>query len=221
MLRPMAAFKGFDKDAIAFLHELTIEMNKDWFEANKPRYQRVWVEPLTALLEHVQAKLAKIYAPVKLVPHVFRIYRDVRFSKDKTPYKTHVAGVLRTGVGSAMYLHVETDEEWVGAGTYFFEDTQLPKWRKLVAADRTGKDIQGIVGKLRKKGYEVGGHEDYKRVPKPFTDDHPRAEFLRMKGLTAAFPAMPKGMLHRADLADWLVEHGRAVAPMVSWLRRV
>jgi len=217
----MAAFKGFDKDAIAFLHELTLEMNKDWFEANKERYQRVWVEPLTALLEQVAGKLAKVYAPIKLTPKVFRIYRDVRFSKDKTPYKTHVAGVLRTGNGSAMYLHVETEEEWVGAGTYYFEDKELPKWRKLVAADKTGKEIAGIVAKLRKKGYQVGGHEDYKRVPKPFKDDHPRAEFLRMKGLTAQFPTIPKGMLHRADLADWLVEHGKAVAPMVSWLRRV
>jgi uncharacterized protein (TIGR02453 family) len=116
----MAAFQGFEKDAIAFLHELTIEMNKEWFEANKARYQRVWVEPLTALLEDVRAKVAKTYAPIKLAPHVFRIYRDVRFSKDKTPYKTHVAAVLRTGNGSAMYFHVETGEEWVGAGTYYF-----------------------------------------------------------------------------------------------------
>ncbi len=217
----MAAFKGFDRDAIAFLHELTIEMNKEWFEANKERYQRVWVEPLTALLEHVQAKVAKTYAPLKLTPHVFRIYRDVRFSKDKTPYKTHVAAVLRTGYGSAMYFHVETEEEWVGAGTYFFEGPQLGKWRRLVAADKTGKEIEKITGALRKKGYAVGGHEDYKRVPKPYKDDHPRAEFLKMRGLTAQFPAIPKGMLHRADLADWLVGHAKAVAPMVTWLKRV
>ena len=217
----MAAFTGFDKDAIAFLHELTIEMNKEWFEANKERYQRVWVEPLTALLEHVRSRVAKIYAPVKLTPHVFRIYRDVRFSKDKTPYKTHVAAVLRTGYGSAMYFHVETEEEWVGAGTYFFEGPQVGKWRKLVAADRTGKEVEKIVGALRKKGYTVGGHEDYKRVPKPYKDDHPRAEFLKMRGLTAQFPAIPKGMLHRAELGDWLVGHTKAVAPMVTWLKRV
>jgi uncharacterized protein (TIGR02453 family) len=215
-------FRGFDKDAIAFLHELTIEMNRDWFEANKDRYKRVWVEPLTALLETVAGKLARTYAPVKLTPHVFRIYRDVRFSKDKTPYKTHVAGVLRAGTaGSGMYFHVETGEEWVGAGTYYFEDDRLRSWRRLVAADRTGKDIAGIVAKLRKQGYEVGGHEDYKKVPRPYAADHPRAEFLKMKGLTAAFPQMPRGMLHRAELADWIVEHARRVAPMVKWLGKV
>jgi uncharacterized protein (TIGR02453 family) len=215
-------FRGFDKDAIAFLHELTIEMNREWFEANKDRYKRVWVEPLTELLDEVAGKLAKTYAPAKLTPHVFRIYRDTRFSKDKSPYKTHVAGVLRAGAaGSGMYLHIETGEEWVGAGTYFFEDSKLPKWRKLVAADKTGKQIVGIVGKLRKQGYEVGGHDDYKKVPRPYPADHPRAEFLRMKGLTAAFPQMPKGMLHRAELVDWIVKHAKAVAPMVKWLRTI
>lgn len=215
-------FRGFDKDAIAFLHELTIEMNREWFEANKDRYKRVWVEPLTELLDTVAGKLATTYKPVKLTPHVFRIYRDTRFSKDKAPYKTHVAGVLRAGnVGSGMYFHVETGEEWVGAGTYFFEDDRLPKWRRLVAADRTGKEIAGIVAKLRKQGYEVGGHEDYKKVPRPYPADHPRAEFLKMRGLTAAFPQMPKGMLHRAELASWIVEHAKRVAPMVKWLRKV
>lgn len=215
-------FRGFDKDAIAFLHELTIEMNREWFEANKDRYKRVWVEPLSELLDTVAGKLAKTYAPVKLTPHVFRIYRDTRFSKDKAPYKTHVAGVLRAGnVGSGMYFHVETGEEWVGAGTYYFEDDKLGKWRRLVAADKTGKEIAGIVAKLRRQGYEVGGHDDYKKVPKPYPADHPRAEFLRMKGLTAAFPQMPKGMLHRAELASWIVDHAKRVAPMVKWLSKV
>jgi uncharacterized protein (TIGR02453 family) len=137
-------FRGFDKDAIAFLHELTIEMNREWFEANKDRYKRVWVEPLTELLDTVAGKLAKTYAPVKLTPHVFRIYRDTRFSKDKAPYKTHVAGVLRAGnVGSGMYFHVETGEEWVGAGTYYFEDDKLGTWRRLVAADRPVRRSRG------------------------------------------------------------------------------
>ena len=214
-------FRGFDKDAIAFLHELTIEMNREWFEANKDRYKRVWVDPLAELLDEVAKKLAPVYKPAKLTPHVFRIYRDTRFSKDKTPYKTHVAGVLRAGtMGSGMYLHIETDEEWVGAGRYFFEDDELPKWRKKVAADKTGKEIGGIIGKLRKQGYEVGGHDDYKKVPKPYPADHPRAELLKMRGLTAAFPQMPRGMLHRPQLVEWIVKHAKAVAPMSKWLAR-
>ncbi len=226
-------FVGFDRDAMGFLHELAIEMNKDWFEANKARYQRVWVEPMTALLEHVAGKLAKAYAPVKLgAPKLFRIYRDTRFSKDKSPYKTHVAGQLPLsrqksvmaakqpidGGCSALYIHLGVDEEYLGVGTYFFDPAELPRWRKLVAADKTGKPLAQLVGKLRRAGYRVGGHEDYKKVPKPYAEDHPRGEFLRMRGLTGGLPEIPRGMLHRAELADWLVGQLRPTVPLVRWL---
>ena len=224
----MTKFAGFDRAAPQFLHELAAEMNRDWFEANKQRYQQQWVEPLTTLLGEVAARLAKAYAPAKLgPPKLFRIYRDTRFSKDKSPYKTHVAGLIPLsmkkpvdGGCSALYAHFGIDEEWVGDGTYFFDDKQLARWRKLVAADKTGKDVAGIIAKLRKRGYAVGGHEDYKKVPKGFAPDHPRAELLKMRGLTAGFPAIPRGMLHQAKLADWLVDHGKATAPMVVWLNQ-
>ncbi|HEY1556270.1 MAG TPA: TIGR02453 family protein [Kofleriaceae bacterium] len=222
----MTKFAGFDKAAPQFFHELAAQMNREWFEANKPRYQQQWVEPLTALLDEVAARLGKAYAPAKLgAPKLFRIYRDTRFAKDKSPYKTHVAGVIplagkkpAEGGCSAMYLHLGLEAEFIGVGSYYFDDKQLARWRKLVAADQTGKAIAGIVGKLRKRGYQVGGHEDYKKVPKGFAPDHARAEFLKMRGLTAGFPEIPRGMLHRAKLADWLVEHGKATAPMVTWL---
>jgi uncharacterized protein (TIGR02453 family) len=222
MPKAQPQFTGFDRDAVQFLHELAVEMNREWFEANKPRFQARWVVPMTALLEDVRARLAKSYAPLKLLPpKLFRIYRDTRFSKDKSPYKTHVAGTISLREGcTAMYVHIGLDEEFVGGGTYFFEDTQLARWRKLVAADKTGKDIAGIVAKLRKRGYQVGGHDDYKKVPKGFDPEHPRAELLKMRGLTAGPPEIPKGLLHKPGLADWLVDHGKAMAPLVSWLYR-
>ncbi|CAN5482190.1 DUF2461 domain-containing protein [soil metagenome] len=215
-------FKGFDRTAPAFFAELAIEMNKSWFDANKQRYQDQWVAPMTELLVEVGAKLGKSYGPLKLgAPKLFRIYRDVRFAKDKTPYKTHVAGVLQFAKalsGMPLYLHIGLEEDYVGAGTYYFEDNRLATWRKLVAADKTGKPLAALVTKLRKAGYTVGGHEDYKKVPKGHPPEHARAEFLKMKGLTAGFPAMPKGLLHKPALVDWLVEHGKAVAPLVTWL---
>jgi uncharacterized protein (TIGR02453 family) len=217
-------FSGFDRTAPAFFAELAVEQNKAWFDANKQRYVDQWVTPMTELLEEVGVKLGRSYGALKLgQPKLFRIYRDVRFAKDKTPYKTHIAGTLpfaKDLSGMPLYIHVGLEDEYVGGGTYYFEDNRLAAWRKLVAADKSGKPLAQLANKLRKAGYTVGGHEDYKKVPKGFAADHPRAEFLKMRGLTAGYPAMPKGLLHKRGLVDWIVEHGRAVSPLVTWLAK-
>jgi uncharacterized protein (TIGR02453 family) len=220
-------FAGFPRDAMQFWHELAAEMNRDWFQANKQRYEDVWVTPMTKLLGEVRDKLAPAFKPVKLAePKVLRIHRDVRFAKDKTPYKTHIGAVIslagkrmQDGGTAAMYVHIGVEEEFVGVGTYFFDAQQLARWRKLVAG-KEGANIAKLVQKLRAAGYEVGGHDDYKRVPKPYAEDHPRAELLKLKGLTGGFPEMPRGMLHEPRLVDWLVKHGKAMAPLVSWLHK-
>jgi uncharacterized protein (TIGR02453 family) len=225
--RKPSGFTGFDRDAPRFFLELAIEMNREWFERNKSRYIAQWVEPLAALLGEVSTRVANTYAPLRLgPPKLFRIYRDTRFAKDKAPYKTHIAGTLPIAASkkpvdggcSALYIQLGPQDEFCGAGTYFFDERQLVRWRKLVAADRTGKPIAGLIAKLRMRGYRVGGHDDYKKVPKPFPADHPRAELLRMRGLTAGFPAIPRGLLHKPELASWLANHVKTTAPMVTWL---
>jgi uncharacterized protein (TIGR02453 family) len=215
-------FTGFSKTAPAFFHELAVEMNRDWFLANKERYEAEWVQPMTALLTKVKSGIAAAYKPVKLAePKVMRIHRDVRFSKDKAPYKTHIGAVLRLVAKdespAAMYLHLGSEEEFVGVGTYFFDADGLATWRKQVAG-KGGADLAAMIAKLRKAGYEVGGHDDYKKVPKGFDPEHPRADLLKLKGLTAGPGAIPRGLLHKPGLADWLIEHGVALAPLVRWL---
>jgi uncharacterized protein (TIGR02453 family) len=219
------AFAGFSKSAPGFFHELAHEMNRDWFVANKDRYEREWVAPMTALLEQVHAAIAPAYKPTKLgAPKIMRIHRDVRFSKDKAPYKTHIGAVItvagkKIGEGgtAAMYVHLGVSEEFVGVGTYMFDADKLAKWRKAVAG-KPGAELAALVAKLRKAGYEVGGHDDYKKVPKPYAADHPRAALLVLRGLTAGPGEIPKGMLHDAKLAAWLAKHGKALAPLVKWL---
>jgi uncharacterized protein (TIGR02453 family) len=218
-------FTGFPKTAPAFFHELAVEMNRDWFIANKQRYETEWVQPMTALLSYVRDRLAPAYKPVKLgEAKVMRIHRDVRFSKDKAPYKTHIGAVITVegkkvgeGGNAAMYIHLGTEEEFVGVGTYFFDPERLAIWRTQVAG-KAGAEIAALIAKARKAGYEVGGHDDYKKVPKGFDPDHPRADLLKMKGLTAGPGEIPRGMLHKPELADWLVTHGKALAPLVKWL---
>ncbi len=218
-------FTGFPKTAPAFFHELAIEMNRDWFLANKTRYEAEWVAPMTALLVDVAKRLAPAYKPIQLAePKVMRIHRDVRFAKDKTPYKTHIGAVITVagkklgeGAPAALYLHLGMDEEFVGAGAYSFDAPQLAKWRKTVAG-KEGAALMKMIGKLRKAGYEVGGHDDYKNVPKPHAADHPHAELLKWKGLTVAPGELPRGILHKPELASWLSGHAKAMAPIVAWL---
>jgi uncharacterized protein (TIGR02453 family) len=212
---------------MAFWHELSSEMNRDWFNANKVRYEAQWVQPMQALLDGVARRLAPAYRPLALgAPKVLRIHRDVRFSKDKAPYKTHIGAVVTVagkkvgeGGNAAIYVHVGVDEEFVGVGCYMFDAGKLARWRRAVAG-KPGAELQKIVGRLRKAGYVVGGHVDYKKVPRGFAPDHPRAELLRMRGLTGGFPEIPRGLLHASGLADWLVLHGKAMAPLVTWLHR-
>ena len=223
-----AGFAGFPRDAMGFWHELASEMNREWFLDNKQRYEDTWVTPMTELLTAVSAKLAPAYPKMKLAaPKVMRINRDVRFSKDKAPYKTWIGASLRLGDHkqpmdgvTALYLHFGIDEEFAGSGRYVFEDAVLAKWRKKVADKTTGPEIAKLVASLGKAGYDTHSYEKLQRVPKPFAPDHPRAELLKMKGLVVEFPETPKGIIHKPAFVDWLVTHAKAAAPMNRWLKK-
>jgi uncharacterized protein (TIGR02453 family) len=224
---PAPGFSGFTRSALQFWHELSAEMSREWFTANKPRYEAEWVAPMTALLDDAARRLAPVYRPRKLAaPKVLRIYRDVRFAKDKTPYKTHIGAVImmagkKVGEGgnAALYVHMGRDEEFVGVGFYQFDPARLARWRKAVAG-KPGEELQRLVDKLRKAGYEVGGHDDYKKVPRGFAPDHPRAALLRCKGLTGGAGEIPRGLVSKPGFADWVVGHAKALAPLVIWLDR-
>jgi len=210
-----------------FWHELASEMSREWFAANKHRYESLWVAPMLALLRDVARGLAATYNPIALAePGVLRIYRDLRFSPDKTPYKTHIAGIIRPAGGAVaqagnavLYLHLGLDEEFAGVGCYQFDAARTARWRRAVVG-APGRDLLKILASLRRKGYEAGGYEHYARVPKGFAPDHPRAELLKYKGLICRFPAIPAGLLHQPKLARWLLGHARATAPLVIWVRR-
>jgi len=221
------AFAGFDKKGMRFFSELAEEMSREWFAENKARYEAEWVEPMTALLTDVRAKLAPVYRPVALgEPKILRIHRDVRFSKDKRPYKTNIAAVLTVegksvGEGglAALYVHLGLDQQLAGAGLYQFDPERLARWRAAVDG-KAGAALAKLVAALRADGYEIVGEDDLKKVPRGFDPDHPRAELLKMKGLKAMFPSIPKGLLHGAGFADWCLAHAKAAAPQVKWIHQ-
>lgn len=230
-----ARFTGFDRNAMQFWHELSAEMSREWFAEHKQRYEELWVAPILALLGGVAARLGPVYQPLKLAePKAMRIYRDVRFAKDKTPYKTHIGAFIRlvgktvgpTG-NAALYAHFGLDEEnyegvsdeYLGVGCYQFDPAKLARWRKAVVG-KPGDALAPMLTRLVKAGYRLGNYGAYKRVPPGLDPDHPRAELLKRRGLTCAFPEIPRGLIHEPAFADWVFRHAKATAPLVIWLHR-
>jgi uncharacterized protein (TIGR02453 family) len=202
------AFRGWSEECQRFFIGLELENSKRYFEANRRVYEEAVKGPMVALM----ASLEDEYGPGK----VFRPNRDVRFSKDKSPYKTNIAATAGMG-GNGGYLSLDARGLTVAAGRYDVTPEQLAKFRKRVAADATGVPLAAIVAKLEKSGYEMGG-EQLKRVPAGLPQDHPRARLLRHKllyiyknfglqpwlGSPAARKHVLKVWSDAAPLNDWL-----------------
>ena len=194
----MGRFKGFaDRDG-KFFKALAKNQRKDWFEAHRADYEEGWQKPMGDLLVDLKEAVDRTFSHCDLgEPKVFRIYRDVRFSKDKSPYKTHIGGYLpmkrsgkAAGAPAAIYVHVGP-EPFAAAGHYMMEGEDLARYRAAVLDDKRGKELVKIIAKLEKKGFSVEARESLVRVPKGIDPEHPRANLLKNKGLVATFPKMP------------------------------
>jgi uncharacterized protein (TIGR02453 family) len=144
---------------------------------------------------------------------IFRPYRDIRFSADKSPYKTNIAASLRDG-----YVQLTADGLGVGSGMWEMAPDQLQRYREAVSGARSGGTLVNIVGKARDAGLEITGHEVLKTAPKGYPKDHPRIELLRCKGLIA-WKEWPTGAwLGNRKAKDRIVEVLRASKPLTRWL---
>jgi uncharacterized protein (TIGR02453 family) len=219
-------FDGFADGDMKFFKALAKHQDRDWFAAHKAEFEDGWNAPMKALLEDVRTKVDAAFPHCDLdAPKVFRIFRDVRFSADKSPYKTHVGGTLsvkRTGkvteVPIALYVQLGVPETFAAAGHYMMDGPALARFRKAIVDDARGKELDKILSSLRKKGFSVDSHDALKRVPKGFDPEHPRAEHLKRKGLTVGFPTVPKALLTSSKLVSFLAGHVKSAAPLVEWL---
>jgi len=167
----MPRFTGWPEDFQRFFIGLELDNSKRYFEANRDTYDEHVRGPMVALMESLEDE----YGPAK----VFRANRDIRFSKDKSPYKTNVAAHNgKDGVGG--YLSLDKKGLTVAVGCYELTPEQLTRYRKRVAVEASGAALASIVARLEKAGYKMGG-EQLKRVPAGWPQDHPRARLLRHK----------------------------------------
>jgi len=223
----VTGFAGFPDQQGRFFRALAKNQNREWFLAHKHEYEQGWAAPMRVLLEEVLTKVARTFPEHELGdPKVFRIFRDVRFARDKSPYKTHVAGYLplarterRLPGPVVLYLHLGTDT-YVGAGHWMMDPAQLERYRAALLDERRGAELERILAKLAKSGFTVGSHHSLKKVPRGVDPEHPRAELLKRKGLVVEFPGFSRGMIVSRVLVDWLVKQTKAAAPLVEWLAR-
>jgi len=221
------AFEGFKKETLRFLEGIRDHNRKEWFEAHRADYEAHFLAPAQAFAEAIAPRLRKIDRDVVVEPRVngsiMRINRDIRFSKDKSPYKDHLDLWFWTGDrkgwdSTGFFFRLAPDRLILGAGMHGFEATALARYRKAVLEPKRGEALARLAKALRADGYTVG-EETYKKVPAGIAADHPRGALLRHGGLHAGWEGKPPASLKTAAFVDFAAEHYSAIAPLHRWLR--
>ena len=202
-------FTGFPVAALDFYDDLEVDNTKSFWEANKAVYAEQVRAPMVALT----AALAAEFGEAK----VFRPYRDVRFAKDKTPYKTHQGAFVGVGPATGWYVEVAAPGVRVGAGIYEASGERLHALREAMAADKSGALLQRILRDLERGGFEVGG-ERLKTVPRGYAKDHPRIDLLRMRTVLGMKSYGFEPFVHTAELLDRVRADWRKLRPLVGWI---
>ena len=202
-------FTGFPVAAFDFYDDLEVDNTKSFWEAHKGVYDEAVKQPMTALT----AALAPEFGDAK----IFRPYRDVRFSKDKTPYKTHQGAFVAAGQSMGWYVEIAPRGMRVGGGFYEASGARLAAVRDSIVDDKTGKQLQRILTKAAKDGFELGG-EQLKTSPRGYDADHPRIDLLRHKQIILGKPYGFEKFIHGPELLDHVRADWRALKPLVAWL---
>jgi len=203
------SFEGFPVAALDFYDDLEVDNTRSWWEAHKHIYAESVLAPMQALM----GALAEEFGTAK----IFRPYRDVRFSKEKTPYKTHQGAFVAIAPQTGYYVEVSPRGVRTGGGCYWFEPPRLAAFRAAVAHDTYGADLHKRLATAERKGYEVGG-ETLKTKPRGYEADHPRIELLRHKSLTLGRMIGFEPVIHTAALLDEVRRDWRAIRPVSEWI---
>lgn len=199
-------FKGWTNEAIDFFDGLEEDNSRTYWLAHKSIYEDAVKRPMEELL----AELADEFGSGK----IFRPNRDVRFSADKSPYKTSIAAT----VGNGGYVHLYAGGLGVGQGMFHMASDQLDRYRKAVDDTTAGLELTNLVSTLRQAKLDVSAHDALKTAPKGYPKDHVRVELLRLKGLVT-WKEWPSGAwLATRKAKSRVVDTLRAAQPMDDWL---
>ena len=206
----MAKFRGWPEAAFDFYARLSIDNTRTFWQANRAVYDDAVHAPFEELSDLTEAEYGRL--------RVFRPHRDVRFSKDKSPYKTAAGAVAEGEDGAIYYAQISADGLFVGSGYYHLAADQLARWREAVDDEKRGTAIADVVAALSKRRLEIGAMDSLKTAPRGYPRDHPRIELLRMKGLTAGKTFPVARWMHTPSAEQRIVSIWSECAPMNDWL---
>jgi uncharacterized protein (TIGR02453 family) len=201
------AFRGWPVEAVEFYEGLADDNTRAYWQEHRAVYEGCVKAPMEELLAELEDDFG--------AGRVFRPYRDVRFARDKTPYKLNCAAHLPTG-----FVSFSADGLFVGSGLYMPEPDQLQRFRAAIDDGGSGPELMSIVTTLRKGGYDLGAHDILKTAPKGYPRDHPRIDLLKHKGLTMSKGWPVGAWLGTRKAKDRVVTTLEAARPLNAWLDR-
>lgn len=200
------AFRGWPAEALEFYEGLVADNSKTYWTANKAVYDEKVRAPMVELLAELEPVFGK--------GRVLRPYRDVRFSADKSPYKTEIAAILEDGDG---YIQLSASGLGAGSGMWMMDAKQLELYRQAVIDEKAGTELAAMVAQFRRRRFHIGGEGVLKTAPRGYPRDHPRVEFLRHKGL-AVYKQWPiAAWLGTAAAKNRIVDFLHAARPLHDW----
>jgi len=219
-------FSGFPKESIQFFADLALNNSKEWFNDHKQDYEKYVLEPSRAFVIDLGEQLQELSPDIQAIPVVnkslFRLNRDVRFSKDKSPYKTNLGIFFWEGIRKRMecpgfYFHIEIDDLMLGGGMHVFPKDMIEPYRKAVVDKAGGAELNKVIKILAKDKLQVSG-QHYKRVPQGYDQDHPNSDLLKHNGLyTMVETKLPKAFFSE-KLIDFCFKNFKKMYPLHEWI---
>jgi uncharacterized protein (TIGR02453 family) len=215
----------FSPASIDFLSQIRENNNKVWFEAHRHEYEELILNPSRAFVqemgEHLQALVPNIKAIPKINASLFRIFRDIRLSKDKTPLKSRIGIVFWRGSGrrlqsASFYIHFSPDELLVASGIRGFSKDSLAGYREYIKVPRHAKALEAIMQDLKSKGYHFPDAH-YKRYPKGFDKTMPQAH-LSLYAAMFAYKRLKPEMIYHDKIIEKLYDIYEELLPLFEWI---
>lgn len=221
------SFQGFGEGARRFFAELGAHNKKEWFNANKARYEQEILRPAERFVRELGPMLREIYPLLSFdtrkngAGSIMRIHRDIRFSPDKRPYKENLGLIFWIGEGKkvelpAFYFHLDSERSFFYGGQHMFPKPTLRRFREAVDEKESGERLEEILKELEKQGLKQMEEPAYKRVPRGFDKEHPRSRLLRLGGLGVGTDL--KEEIASPALTERCREFAETLRPLMFWI---